>query len=210
MLNVEIEAAGKSVPGSVHSYQDRIFLNKRKPLFLVADGVSRSSHGDGGVAAGLILNLVEAEIEKGADLSTAVIKANSILVKRRFWDKDIGETTLTGCIIVKNIAHIINIGDSPAYLLRNLSCVTMYTEDKSPEGYITQVIGQPNISVHSAAVELHPGDRIVLMSDGINNLDTGAIMRDASIEKVVEKIISDQKDFHGYDDDKSIIVIRVL
>lgn len=204
-----IEAAGKSIPGSAHPYQDRIFLNNNRQIFLVADGVSRSSHGDGGIAAGLILNLVEKEIERGSDLPTAIIIANTILVKRRFWDRLIGETTLTGCIIDGNTAHIANIGDSPAYLFRGSSRINVYTEDKAPQGYLTQVIGQPNISVHSTTIELQPGDVIVLMSDGIHKLDTAMIMQAGSASDAVEKIIGDQRGLHGYDDDKSIIMIKM-
>jgi serine/threonine protein phosphatase PrpC len=204
-----IEADGKSIPGSAHPYQDRIFLNRERQVFLVADGVSRSSHGDGGLAAGLILGMVEEEVEKGADLSTAVIKANDHLVKRRGWDVRVGETTFTGCLIKDDVANIVNVGDSPAYLFRKASNVRLYTEDKDPRrGYLTQVIGHPNISAHSATIDLQPGDVIALMTDGINKLDVGAMARPWPVKKIVDMVMESQSKL-GYDDDKSIIVIRL-
>jgi hypothetical protein len=54
-----VEVSSKSVPGTSHDYEDRILVNEARRLYAVADGVTSSSQGSGGVAAELALALLK-------------------------------------------------------------------------------------------------------------------------------------------------------
>ncbi len=132
-------------------------------------------------------------------------------------DRTIGETTLTAAHLVDNGAQIVNVGDSPGYLLRDGDLRVLTHADRSELGYITQVLGYPEkIRVHSSTVVLKTNDYLILASDGvahvINHETLLPIVRMVpDAREVAEAIIeSAKRSWVGYDDDKSVIVIRVL
>jgi serine/threonine protein phosphatase PrpC len=111
----------------------------------------------------------------------------------------------------------VNVGDSPAYLLRDNDLTVLTQADKSEFGYITQVLGYPEkIRVHSNAVGLKMNDYLILASDGvahvINHATLLPIVRATVGSKEVAEAIIERAEttWVGYDDDKSVIVIRVL
>ncbi len=97
-------------------------------------------------------------------------------------------TTLTAVWLVQTWATIAQVGDSRAYLLRdgNLILLTRdqtignLLESRGEESMmigeevkemLTQALGaQPDIEVVTSAVELQPGDRMLLCSDGLYKL----------------------------------------
>jgi serine/threonine protein phosphatase PrpC len=209
----------KSVPGSAHAYEDRILVveeEKERKIYAVADGVTISSQGSGGVAAELALRLLK-EIFSG-DLAGAVGEIHRRLVDLKKTDRTVGETTLIAAHLVDNRAEIVNVGDSPGYLLRGSDDLRILTHpDRSELGHITQTLGYPErIRVHSSAVALEANDYLILASDGvahvINHATLLPVVRMApSSRDVAEAIIEEAKrTWVGYDDDKSVIVVRVL
>src|SRR5206468_9566169 len=104
----------------------------------VADGVTHSSQGSGAVAAELALSLLRKYFS--GDLVGAISKVHQIAVRRRKEDSAIGETTLTAVAVDEGRLQVGNVGDSPAYLVRAKNMRSLIKEDKSPHGYITQVI----------------------------------------------------------------------
>jgi serine/threonine protein phosphatase PrpC len=89
--------------------------------------------------------------------------------------------------------------------------------DKSESGYITQVIGFPEtINVHLTKTQLRVGDLVLLISDGVLHvMDSppffGLLSREPSANELASKIIAEaQVRVGSYDDDKSVIVLKVL
>src|SRR5262249_52048137 len=97
--------------------------------------------------------------------------------------------TLTAALIVGDSLFIAQIGDSRAYLIRD-SKIGQLTHDQSyvqllvdagvmtPEqaerssakNIILQVIGQEDVRVALGRIELRPGDRLLVCSDGLTNV----------------------------------------
>ena len=89
-------------------------------------------------------------------------------------------------------------------------------EDKSPHGYITQVIGYPEtIHVHSTSLQLKDQDMVIVASDGVEHVLRVSFVHQLlsmpEASEVVDSIIQKAKArVTGYDDDKSVIVLRVV
>jgi hypothetical protein len=214
-MTLVLDTHFKSVPGSTHVYEDRILVEEERKIYAAADGVTISSQGSGGVAAELALRLLK-EVFSG-DLAGAVGEVHRRPIGLKKTDRTIGETTLTAAHLVDNGAQIVNVGDSPGYLLRDGDLRVLTHADRSELGYITQVLGYPEkIRVHSSTVALKTNDYLILASDGvahvINHETLLPIVRMApDAKEVAEAIIeSAKRSWVGYDDDKSVIVIRVL
>jgi protein phosphatase len=213
---LSLETAAKSVPGSTHPYEDRILVDERKRLFAVADGVTISSQGSGGIAAEVAIELLQkAPIE---DLVEAITRIHeTVLNRKRMGDGTIGETTLTAAVIEGTTLELANVGDSPAYLVRNRSMKRLTHSDKSESGYITQVIGFPEtIDVHLTKTQLRVGDFVIIISDGVLHVMNsppffGLVTREPSANELASKMIAEaQLRVGSYDDDKSVIVVKVL
>jgi serine/threonine protein phosphatase PrpC len=139
-MTLVLDPYSKSVPGSAHAYEERMLVDEERKLYAVADGVTISSQGSGGVAAELALRLLK-EIFSG-DLIGAVEEVHRRLVDLKRADRNIGETTLTAAHLVdNNRAEIVNIGDSPGYLLRGGDLRVLTHADKNELGYIPQALG---------------------------------------------------------------------
>ena len=208
-----LEIATRSVPGSVHPYEDRILADEKLGLFAVADGVTVSSQGSGAVGAELALSLLHENFS--GDLSAAITRVHQRVVARMRVDKTVGETTLTAVYVNEDHLQAGNVGDSPAYLVREGEMRHLSREDESPEGYITQMIGYPEtVSVHSTHLQLEEGDVVIVASDGVEHILQAPFIRQiigsSKVSEIADAII-DEAIAHvsGYDDDKSVIVLRV-
>ncbi len=212
---MSVEVSSKSAPGSSHAYEDRILVDEARRLYAVADGVTVSTQGSGAVAAERSLTLLR-ELFAG-DLSAAVGAVHKKFVELRREDRTVGETTLTAAHVGELAAEIVNVGDSPGYLLRDGELRVLTHPDRSELGYITQVIGYPErITVHGSTVNLRKDDYVILASDGVAHVLNHATLLPMaaaarSSKDIVETIIDRAKViWTGYDDDKSVIVIKVL
>jgi len=207
-----LEASARSVPGSMHPYEDRVLVDEKRGLFAVADGVTGSSQGSGAVAAELALEL----LQKGfsGKVVDAIREVHQTVMERRVNDRSIGETTLTAASVKGDLLQVGNLGDSPAYLVRGGIMRSLITEDISPTGYITQVIGYPEaVRVHLEEVQLQKGDLVIIASDGV-----GHVLRPNFITPLVkepsatiaERIVEGARLMAvEYDDDKSVLVLKV-
>lgn len=208
-----LEVASSSVPGSVHPYEDRILVDEKLGLFAVADGVTLSSQGSGAVAAELALSLLRENFS--GNLFTAINKVHETAVMRRETDRTVGETTLTAVAVRESSLQVGNVGDSPAYLVREGNMQSLIQEDRSPYGYITQMIGYPEtVSVHSARFALEDRDVVIMASDWVEHILHLPFIRQLvgmpDVNEVADAIIEEAKaNISGYDDDKSAIVLRV-
>lgn len=202
----------ESVPGTVHPYEDRLLSDDARGLYAVADGVTISSHGSGGAAAELVLELLR-ECFTG-DLPSAVAKANAEVVARRRVNLGIGETTLTAAFVNEASVQVCNVGDSPALLITASASRPLTVEDRDRLGHITQVIGlERDVTVHSTSLKCGQDDVLILASDGVSHVlqsrFLGPITRLSTAHEMANAIIQRAKEVDtGYDDDKSVIVIR--
>jgi serine/threonine protein phosphatase PrpC len=209
-----LEVASRSVPGSTHLYEDRILVDEKLGLFAVADGVTLSSRGSGAVAAELALSLLRENFSE--DIEVAVSRVHEIAMRRRKEDGTIGETTLTAVAVREGSLRAGNVGDSPAYLVREGNMQSLIHKDRSPFGYITQVIGYPEtVSVHSTRLQLEDRDVVIVASDGVEHVLRGPLIRQLvgrlEVNEMADAIIEQARAItSGYDDDKSVIVLRFL
>jgi len=210
------EVFEKSVRGTSHAYEDRTMVDQASRLFAVADGVTRSSQGSGAVAADRALMLLQSSFS--GNLVAAVYSVHRDMVRLRREDKAVGETTLTALHIREDdVAEVANVGDSPCYLLREQELHVLTQFDETPQGAISQTIGYPEeVEVHRAVVDLRRGDYLILASDGVAHvlnhvvllpMARGHISAKEVGEAIIERAVATPA---RYDDDKSVIVIRVM
>jgi PPM family protein phosphatase len=213
-MTLVFESGSKSVPGSEHPYEDRVLVDEARMLYAVADGVTLSSQGSGGAAAEVALKFLSEDF--AGDMVEAVRLVHKRVVELRKKERMIGETTLTCASVSDDRCDVANVGDSPAYLVREGNIRSLIREDKSEFGYITQVIGYPErIEVHHVMVSLRAGDCLIVASDGVAHVlnpsvVTPLIKRGLGARQLAEGLVEEAgRRPAGYDDDKSVIVVKV-
>ncbi len=160
-------------------------------VIAVADGM-------GGAVAGEVASriAIEAAVATGpeADMTPAdrVRIGNDAVVRAVEEDytlSGMGTTLTLGLLLPEGIAQIAHIGDSRLYLYRDdelkqmtrdhtlvadlvaLGQITAEQAETHPRrNLVTRVIGTPDVNVDEFDIELAPGDRLVLCSDGLNSM----------------------------------------
>jgi serine/threonine protein phosphatase PrpC len=198
----------------MHPYEDRVLLDGKQGLFAVADGVTGSSQGSGAVAAEVALELLREDF--AGDVVEAIREVHEAVYERRMNDRSIGETTLTAAAVKGDLLQVGNLGDSPAYLIRDGTMRSLITDDMTPLGRITQVVGYPEtVSVHTEEAQLQKGDLVIIASDGVGHVLHPSFIipltSESNAGRIAERIVEEARLMAtDYDDDKSVIVLRVL
>jgi protein phosphatase len=198
----------------MHPYEDRVLVDEKRGLFAIADGVTGSSRGSGAVAAELALELLREDFV--GDVVEAIREVHRTVYERRMNDRSIGETTLTAAAVKGDLLRVGNLGDSPAYLVRGGEMRSLIIGDISPLGYITQVVGYPEIvKVHTQEAQLQKRDLVILASDGVGHVlhpsFIAPLASEPSANRIVERIVEEARvTVTDYDDDKSVIVLRTV
>jgi len=165
-------------------------------LCAVADGVGGARKGEVAsaltlqtVIAETSLQIVGSGTELGGVLRTAIEAANEAVVKYGMDHRESEglSTTIVATIISGKTAHVAHAGDSRAYLI-NRGGIKQLTKDDSEvqelvdagkitadearrypgRNVITRAVGAASdIRVNVTSIELQPGDRILLCSDGL-------------------------------------------
>jgi PPM family protein phosphatase len=187
--------------GLVHEKnEDACLVDVERGLFAVADGVGGQPAGD--VAARLTIDrlpdLVESAVrgrppeDVGAAVSEAVVELSAAVQAEAATRPELEgmAATVVMALVDGEIAHVVHVGDSRAYLTRG-GRLHRLTNDHSlaaelvqsgvisadeannhPFAHsITQAIGLPaDLEPAVLALELVPGDRLLLCSDGLTDM----------------------------------------
>lgn len=187
-MNVRVGSA--SDIGQVREGNEDSFL-VLAPLYIVADGMG--GHRGGEVASSLALETIRRLFEaRQGSLAEQVVEANRAVFERSQQDRSVAGmgTTLTAALVDGDRVHLAHVGDSRAYLLRG-GDLAMLTEDHTlvhrmvMEGEITEAEAEthphrsiltralgvdPAIQVDELDVQMIPGDRVLLCSDGLTGM----------------------------------------
>ena len=223
--------------GRVRSANEDSYLAK-EPIFVVADGMGGHLAGD--VASSTAVSTIEGQLTEAApdqpdSFATLVRGAN-----RAIWEKAQSDNALRGmgttCTLLyldDATAHIAHVGDSRAYRLRDGE-LEQLTEDHTlvarmvregklaPEdaehhpqrSIITRALGvDSDVSVDLLAVELHPGDRLLLCSDGLSSMINESVIAEvlgaeADPQSAADALV-DRANEAGGEDNVTVVIIEV-
>lgn len=215
--------------------EDTFLVDHDDRLYAVADGMG--GHRAGEVASATAIDALQAAFAGGAALDEAVGAANAAVFEKASANVEMRGmgTTLTAAALLDDHRVLLgHVGDSRAYLMRD-GGVTRITEDHSlveqlvregrlsPEeaashpqkAIITRALGiDPEVEVDTYPVDLRPGDRLLLCSDGLTNMvaDTaiaGILRRQPDPQQAAEQLVDMANDAGG-DDNITVVVIDAL
>jgi PPM family protein phosphatase len=203
-----------------------------EPLYAVADGMG--GHRGGEVASSLALETVQGMFERReGSLAEQVAEANRAVFDRSQNDRKVSGmgTTLTAAQVDGNQVHLVHVGDSRAYLLRGGE-LTQVTEDHTlvhrmvMEGEIseeeaethphrsilTRALGvDQTIQVDEGDLEVAPGDRLLLCTDGLTGMVPEGEIREILLENLdpqeaVDKLVKVANRAGGIDNITALIL----
>jgi serine/threonine protein phosphatase PrpC len=168
------------------------------PLFAVADGMG--GHQGGEVASKLALERLRRAADGGSDLADVVREANRAVFSKASEDPGLAGmgTTLTAVVLQGDRLRLAHVGDSRMYRIRdgNMERVTRdhtVVENLVEKGQLTpreahihpqrsiltRALGvEEDVQVDEAEIDLKPGDRLLLCSDGLTGMvDENDILR---------------------------------
>jgi serine/threonine protein phosphatase PrpC len=212
---------------------------QRGYLFIVADGMG--GHNAGEIASSEAVVRVYQQYYEDSDpdihrrLENAMRRTSSELFNQAQTNpqqQGMG-TTFTAVVIKDNRAFVAHVGDSRLYLIRNgqfeqLTQDHSWVEEQVRAGVLTRLQAEnhpqrnvitralatmPDVKVEHYERELHPGDALLLCSDGLNtevgDAQIAALTtKAASAEDAVARLIQLAND-NGGEDNVSVIVIRL-
>ena len=230
-MNVRVGAATDI--GLVREGNEDSYLVEQ-PLFAVADGMG--GHRGGEVASRLALETIESLFRRGEGaLAEQVQEANRAVYERSSMDRAVAGmgTTLTAALVEADRARLAHVGDSRAYLFRRGE-LRMLTEDhtlvnrmvqqgeiteaeaeRHPQrSVVTRALGvERSVPVDEVIVDLEPGDRLLICSDGLTSMVDDAAIADllghqADPQRAAETLV-DAANRAGGVDNTTVIVVAV-
>ncbi len=218
---------------------DPAILRVKGALYIVADGMGGYQAGE--IASQKAVEVIEREYyadpneDVAGSLSRAVQKANlAVFTDAQENPKCHGMGTTTVAAVARGAeVHMVNVGDSRGYLLRegNLIQVThdhSWVQEQIDAGIvsrenarnlphrnvITRALGhQPEIKVDVFSGELLPGDTLLFCSDGlsgpVHDPDIAAILQQYPPEEAVSALIQSANQQGGPDNITALVVRAV-
>jgi protein phosphatase len=214
--------------------EDGYLVDEAVGLMAVADGMG--GHRAGEVASATALEALRAAVNSGRPVREAVEDANQAVFAKSLTDTSLmgmGTTLTAGTLVAGGTLMLAHVGDSRAYLLHDgeLKQVTLdhsHVEELVREGKLTQAeaavhpmrsvitrsIGvDEDVDVDVYPVELHPGDRVLLCSDGLSGMvhaETIAaeLRREDDPNRAAQRLV-DAANAAGGEDNITVVVIAV-
>ena len=213
--------------------EDDFLVEREHGLYAVADGMG--GHRAGEVASATAIETLKAAYLGGQRLDQAVVAANAAVFAKAADDpawQGMGTTLTAVALEGDSTALLGHVGDSRAYLMRD-GAVTQVTDDHSlveqlvregrltPEqaqrhpqrAIITRALGiDAEVEVDTYRVDLRPGDRLLLCSDGLTNMlsdDTIAstLRRHTDPQQAADTLV-DMANQAGGDDNITVVVLE--
>jgi serine/threonine protein phosphatase PrpC len=208
----------------------------RPPLFLVADGMGGQNAGE--VAAAIAADLLEAAaadrtIHTVGDLAAALERANAAVWQRAGMDRALEGmgTTCTAAIVDGSRLLVAHVGDSRAYLLRRHELRQLTIDHTLMQRLVDDGRIQPadvathpqrsvviraigaaaEVAADRLVIELEPGDRLLLCSDGLSGqvpadeIET-ALAADADAQAAAERLVDLANAAGGADNVTAVVV----
>jgi PPM family protein phosphatase len=185
-------------------------------LVAVLDGLG--GHPAGDVASDIAAHvLARAEVPRDEESAAALMEQADQALHDAMRDdprNDRMGTTAVALSLSAECAVIANVGDSPVLRLTRDGLVELSLSDRGPGSGITQCLGDREVPLdpHAIRLELAPGDRLLLASDGLTDViprdDIERVLRD-EVESTAEAL-SERVEAARLPDDLTIVIVDVL
>jgi PPM family protein phosphatase len=232
---MKVRVGARSDIGRARVRNEDSYLVK-EPLFAVADGMG--GHKGGDVASSLALQTIDAaatapEQEDLERLVEQIKEANHRVLERGETDKDLRGmgTTVTALLTADGKAHVVHVGDSRAYRLRD-GTFQQLTEDHTlvqrmvregklteeeaahhpQRSVLTRALGvDMDIPIDQLTLDVQEGDRVLLCTDGLTSMVGRERIQEilegeAEPQAACERLI-DAANRAGGDDNITVIVV---
>ncbi len=168
-------------PGHSGDTNVAVELEDGRLVLMISDGMGKGERA--AMESRTTVRLLEQLIAAGFDTRTAVTTVNSILVTR-----SPEEITSTVDLAVVDLftaeAQFVKVGAAPSYLIRGGE-VTVLSASSLPLGIL------PSVDLEQSSRQLHPGDIVVLISDGILGPAKDQGRREGWLVKTLRTIAAD-------------------
>jgi PPM family protein phosphatase len=214
--------------------EDAYLVDDAMGLVAVADGMG--GHRAGEVASATALEALRAAVGAGRPLREAIEDANEAVHTKSLTDASLhgmGTTLTAGTLAAGGTLIVGHVGDSRAYLLhdgelRRLTTDHSLVEELVRDGRltadeaavhplrsrITRALGvDPSVEVDVYPVELTPGDRLLLCSDGLTGMvqadDIAAALRRELDPTRAATALVDAANAAGGEDNITVVIVAV-
>jgi len=200
-------------------------------LLVVCDGMGGHAAGEVASALGVatIVEMFRPDLPPGEALNAAFTNAN-----QRIYNEGRGSMGTTGvaALLLQNVLHVANVGDSRAYLVRE-DAIRQISQDHSfvsdqvaaglmtPEqarssnirNIITRALGHTDsVEVDLFTLPLRPGDTVILSSDGMHGLVSDAEIAEVAgvltLDEAAQRLV-DMANERGGPDNVTVVIARV-
>lgn len=237
MSPFKLVVAGVTDVGRVRDGNEDDFIDQADRLGLVAVADGMGGHRAGEVASATALEALRAAVANGRSLRDAIEGANDAVLEKSESDRELHGmgTTLTAGMLGSDGQLVVgHVGDSRAYFVRDGE-LTQITNDHSlveelvrggeltPEqaevhprrSIITRALGiDPQVEVDEYPIDLRPGDRILLCSDGLTTMvrpdDIAGILNREHDPKRAAQLLVDAANEAGGEDNVTAVIIDAV
>ena len=235
---LNLETASRTHVGNVRKRNEDYFYQGQW-LYAVADGLG--GHVAGDTASTTAINAMKAYDRRVpvtdliGVLGRAINDAGEALRRKIREEPQLAGmgTTVVAMLWSGNAAVLANVGDSRAYLIRNFgsehSVMMQVSEDHTYQHLVAAADKVPNLpeklarfldgrkdgrSPDLTSLQLHPGDRILLCSDGLSSYVPEELIRTSLVSpknagEVADSLVTSALE-RGGRDNVTVIVIDVL
>ncbi len=229
---------GKTSVGMRRTHnEDAFYRNDATGLYLVADGMG--GHRAGEIASNMAVDGIKSYLLNQKEigdhsLTDAVYVANDLIFKSAHANLEYNGmgTTIVSLMLLEEHAALCHVGDSRAYLLKEGKLAKLtedhtYVSEQFRSGILTQQQMETHamrnvltrslgfserINVETQRLNIRPGDRYVLCTDGLTHMVTDEVIAElAGIPDPVHAVslLIDVANAKGGEDNTTVIIVDV-